>query len=138
MELFLPGDPRSITDAKWKYIHNLNHESKFQNIVTNGWNFNKITNDETWLERLEVLKSKAEGWQWLEFYQKRPKEELYDLENDPFEMNNLAEDSAYLDIKHKLKQELSNWMKAQNDLGMESEMTVPLKARDMSKVPNRD
>lgn len=128
---------RSVTDGNRKYIHNLNHEGKFQNIITNGWNFDEISHDGTWGQWLDILESKGEGWQWVEFYQKRPKEELYDLEKDPFEMNNLAENPEYLEIKNKLSQELADWMKRQGDTGMEAEMAVPLKAKDMTKVPKK-
>lgn len=128
---------RSVTDGNRKYIHNLNHEGKFQNIITNGWNFDEVSHDGTWGQWLDILESKGEGWQWVEFYQKRPKEELYDLEKDPFEMNNLAENPEYLEIKNKLSQELADWMKRQGDTGMEAEMAVPLKAKDMTKVPKK-
>jgi hypothetical protein len=50
-------------------------------------------------------------------------------------MQNLAGEVEYAKIKEKLSQQLSKWMISQNDLGMASEMNVPLKARDMSKVP---
>ncbi|MFX0028386.1 MAG: sulfatase [Candidatus Hermodarchaeota archaeon] len=45
----------------------------------------------------------------------RRKEELYDLNKDPKEVNNLAYDTSYKDIKKKLKEDLYNWMKSTND-----------------------
>jgi arylsulfatase A-like enzyme len=45
----------------------------------------------------------------------RPKEELYDLKEDPNEINNLAYDVAYNDILLELRQMLFNWMKKTND-----------------------
>ena len=45
----------------------------------------------------------------------RSKEELYNLKNDPTELNNLAYDPGYLDVKSKLKDKLFNWMKKTED-----------------------
>lgn len=45
-----------------------------------------------------------------------PYEELYDVEKDPFEQNNLAQDVSYAEIKQKLAIELKKWMKKQDDI----------------------
>lgn len=126
---------RSVTDGKWKYIQNLNPEGTFQNIITNSWNFDPTPTTGSWAEWLEVLKNNGENAQWAAYYQKRPAEELYHLDNDPNELINLATDTTHHTIKEKLNQQLTNWMKAQNDDGMVAELAIPLKARDMSKVP---
>ncbi len=42
-------------------------------------------------------------------FQPKPHEELYDLWEDPNEMNNLAEDPAYAEIKADLHQKLNTW-----------------------------
>ena len=41
---------------------------------------------------------------------KRPKEELYDVVNDPFQLNNLADDPTYADKKKSLERRLKRWM----------------------------
>ena len=41
--------------------------------------------------------------------------ELYDLKNDPFELNNLAGDPQYEEIIKDLSQKLDNWMKENDD-----------------------
>jgi uncharacterized sulfatase len=51
----------------------------------------------------------------------RPAEELYDLESDPFETNNLASDPAMAQIKTRLKHQLDAWMLQQNDKGLATE-----------------
>jgi arylsulfatase A-like enzyme len=45
----------------------------------------------------------------------RPREELYDMRNDPYQLNNLAADSAYQEIKQKLWRRLHQWMIDTND-----------------------
>ncbi|MBD3268203.1 sulfatase-like hydrolase/transferase [bacterium] len=46
-----------------------------------------------------------------------PPEELYDLKNDPWELNNLAKDPKYQETKKKLKTKLDKWIKETNDQG---------------------
>jgi len=46
---------------------------------------------------------------------KRPGEELYDIKNDPFQLKNLAGNSAYQDILKKMNNKLLGWMEKEND-----------------------
>jgi uncharacterized sulfatase len=55
-------------------------------------------------------------------YQHRPEEELYDVINDPLEMNNLADSPALASIKKELKEKLMKWMEQQGDKGQQTEM----------------
>ncbi len=45
----------------------------------------------------------------------RPAEELYDLESDPLEMNNLIDDEAHSDAAWTLRTQVHNWMVETND-----------------------
>lgn len=49
-------------------------------------------------------------------YKHIPYEELYDIEKDPFEQNNLAQVTSYNVIKQKLAFELKQWMNDQGDI----------------------
>lgn len=44
-----------------------------------------------------------------------PEYQLYDLQDDPWEWHDLAEDPAYAEILERLKKELSGWQKATDD-----------------------
>jgi N-sulfoglucosamine sulfohydrolase len=46
---------------------------------------------------------------------KRPAEELYDLRNDPEQLNNIADKANYKKQKHILAQKLTDWMKTTQD-----------------------
>ncbi len=59
--------------------------------------------------------------QQLLFAPTRPKEELYDLKNDPLEVNNLADDPKYAKRLESLSKRLDNWIKRTKDQGDESE-----------------
>lgn len=47
----------------------------------------------------------------------RPSEELYDLHEDPDELNNLAGDPQHKGLMATLRNKLNNWMQQQGDLG---------------------
>ena len=46
----------------------------------------------------------------------RPEEELYDVKNDPYQLNNLAADPAFSAVKFKMKSDLLKWMTETEDL----------------------
>ena len=56
----------------------------------------------------------------LLFAPKRPLEELYDIEADPYETLNLAEDPKYETVLRSLRQRLKVWMEKTEDPGPES------------------
>ena len=51
----------------------------------------------------------------IDRYQHRPGEELFDLRNDPLEMNNLAEDPEQAELLRSLRGRLLRWCKSQGD-----------------------
>ena len=110
---------RSIRTKKYKYIQNLSHNEIFYNILTaedttrTGYLIYK-----SWLKYAK----NEEELNRVKSYKNRPFEELYDLENDPFEKTNIAEKPEYFDIKNDLAIKLKDWMKQQGDLGIETEM----------------
>ena len=52
---------------------------------------------------------------WLD--SPKPAEELYDLNEDPYEINNLADSKRHTEILNKLSTDLDNWIRETNDLG---------------------
>jgi N-sulfoglucosamine sulfohydrolase len=104
---------RCVRDERWKYILNLHPEFKFTSHVTevagedgNYW--------KSWVQKAE---NNPEAATIVQRYQARPREELYDLSNDPLEQHNLAETAEVRDVLKKLRGLLENWMKEQGDKG---------------------
>jgi len=63
-----------------------------------------------------VLNRNSENEKFYQFaFGKRPKEELFDLKNDPFQINNVADDSNYAEIRTQLKEKLLNELKVTGD-----------------------
>lgn len=69
---------------------------------------------------------------YLIWQAKKPLEELYDVENDPEEIANLADDPEYSDLKDQMRTQLFAWMIETRDLGLidETEMIVRATAYD--------
>lgn len=74
--------------------------------------------------------------QSLHLAEVRPKEELYDLNADPFEVNNLALDPNYSDRLKSLQSTLESWEIATNDQGRNSESEAMYDS-DMAAYLNR-
>jgi len=111
--------------VRYKYIRNLNHQTVFYNVVSTR------PNDllQTWKE---IGKNNSAVAARARFYQHRLAEELYDLRNDPYELNNLTDNPDYAKIKGRLKKELERWMQQQADKGNATQ----LKAIER-QAPNR-
>jgi len=107
---------RSVRNRRYKYIRNLNHETAFHNVLigkdTGGY----------WSSWVEKAKTDATARRLVETYQHRPAEELYDVCEDPYELENLAEKSALADVKADLARRLDAWMAQQGDQGNATEM----------------
>lgn len=105
---------RSVNTKRYRYIRNFTPEATFRNMVvkTDWW--------KSWLKSAEEGNEHAAELSYS--YLRRPAEELYDIQNDPYERNNLIDDPAYTSIKKKLIRELDRWMERMGDEGQATEM----------------
>lgn len=110
---------RSIRTARFKYILNLHPEWAHTTHIDqgrgsgDGWRY--------FLEWVDYARREPAAAAIVRRYNERPDEELYDLEQDPYELHNLAGDPAYAAILRELRDRLSQWRKEQGDTG---EVTV--------------
>ncbi len=109
---------RTVRSDRFRYIINLTPEVTFENIVTNSYESGGKFY-ESWLEKAATNPSAK---YLVDRFQHRPGEELYDVVNDPLEMNNIADDPKYSAIKKELRRRLLKWMKQQGDRGQQTEM----------------
>ncbi|MCK5104009.1 MAG: sulfatase-like hydrolase/transferase, partial [Cyclobacteriaceae bacterium] len=96
---------RAIRSRNFKLIHNLMPERaycQYNNYKERSYPV---------LAQLNVMNLKGEltTEQALFMAPVKPEFELFDLKNDPWELNNLADDPEYKEIKDKLLAELKNW-----------------------------
>lgn len=106
---------RSITTMKFKYIKNHMPEVPW-------------ATDQAYLEinrpALHVMRrQKKEGslsaLEMIFFADKKPEEELYDLENDPDELNNLAKSPEFVEVLRDMRMKELQWISQNRDRGLE-------------------
>lgn len=107
---------RVARDKKWHYIRNDFPElpwAQCQNYMEQQ--------DVVSLMRDKWKAGTLEGDESVFFAEQKPSEELFDMENDPHCMNNLAEDPAYADILKQMRRRLRDHCEEVNDLGETTE-----------------
>lgn len=104
---------RSVRNDRWKYIRNLHPEFAFTTHIDLPGKLGQRTFFETWEA---AAKNDAAAAAIVKRYHQRPAEELYDLENDPVELHNLAAGPAHLSQLQSLRAELATWMQEQGDM----------------------
>ena len=107
---------RSVRNDRFKLVLNLSHDQTFQNYVVKDGFFKEWQAKAAGGDEHAAARVKAHGT--------RPPVELYDAQNDPLEMNNLADDAQYADTIAEMQTQLKDWMKSQGDRGLETEMTA--------------
>jgi uncharacterized sulfatase len=72
--------------------------------------------------------------QYLVWQDSKPFEEVYDVESDPEEINNLADDPEFETIKTQLRRHLFEWMVKTRDLGLLDEAEIVTRAAEYDGV----
>lgn len=108
-----PYPMRAVRDSRYKLIRNLAPDNRFE---IGGIHKGAIL--DSWKADAKDDPKLAARIEWL---YKRPAEELYDLQADEYETNNLAADPKFAETKARLGRELDAWMRQQGDRGMETE-----------------
>lgn len=125
----LPEGPpypiRSVTDGTFHYIRNLLPDEIY---IEKHLMAKEISHDywDSWVGDDPLRK--PESYQLVKRYMRRPPDELYLATEDPFELNNLADDPEYQEIKQKLGRALDEWMEKQNDPGDQVDTKEALEA----------
>ena len=104
---------RCVRTKKWKYIRN------FMSFVPHAQP-NQYKDGKTILKVLRERYAAGElnELQARPFAAQRPHEELYDLENDPFETKNLANEPRQQNRLAEMRNKLKSWMLETRDVGL--------------------
>lgn len=108
-----PYPIRSIRDERYALIVNLTPEADYHEKHL----MNAQSDTGIWQVWEKAAEMNEENAFWKERYVTRPAIEFYDLEKDPWERNNLANDPKYAKRIAKMHAELLNWMAEQGDTG---------------------
>ena len=102
---------RCVRDSRWKYILNLHPEFKFTSHIT------EVAGEDGnfWQSCIEKAKNDPGAAFKTKRYQERPREELYNLTNDPREENNLAGLPVSAEVLNRMRALLQTWMNEQRD-----------------------
>lgn len=99
---------RMIRDSRYKYIRN------FNSIEVVAKNLTNKPNVDFFIRRGAIA------------FKNEPFEELYDLQNDPFEQHNLINELGIEEVKDRLTRDLFIWMKSQGDFLNDQLGNMPL------------
>lgn len=110
---------RAVRNKRFKYLKNFHPERPY---------YLPLAYREKMEVMQELLRMRDAGTldenqaQW--FRQTKAEEELFDTENDPHELNNIADDPAYSDVLATLRAECNRWIKAIDDKGFVNEVDL--------------
>ncbi len=104
---------RCIRTSRYKLIRNYHPELPYMQF--NG--YKKLQYPLWTLIRILAEKGELSEAQQHFLQQTRPSEELYDLQTDPHEVNNLAGDKGYAAVQSDLNRKLDAWIEATGDMG---------------------
>ncbi len=104
---------RCIRTSSYKYIRNFNPETPYTQF--NAYKKNQYPV----VSLLQVLQKQGQLTPQQERFlaPNKPKEELYDLRNDPFELQNLADNFSFESTLKEMRETLNNWIEKTGDKG---------------------
>lgn len=102
---------RTVRDKKYRYIRNYMPHKIYAQHLEYLWKAPSMPSWEAEFNagRLNEIQSK--------FWQEKPAEELFDIEKDPHNIHNLADDPKYKSVLEKLREANHNWLIESADVG---------------------
>ena len=104
---------RAVRDARFKYLRNYNLDKAYYLPLPYREQMPIMQELLRLNEQGKLTKNQA---QW--FRSQKPLEELFDIENDPYELENLSADPKYSEKLQELRKEMDSWLSEFNDLGL--------------------
>lgn len=102
---------RAVRDKKYRYMRNYTPFRIYGMKLEYLW---KAPSMRSWDEAYQAGKCNAAQ---SVFFNTKPVEELYDTENDPWEVNNLAQNPDYKDVLIRMRKANLDWAKSIKDVG---------------------
>jgi N-sulfoglucosamine sulfohydrolase len=99
---------RVVRSGRYKLIWNVAHLLPFP-FASDLWD------SATWQDSLKRVENSAYGKRTIKSLVHRPQFELYDLERDPDEIQNLSSDPAYRDVLNELQDKLKGFQRRTGD-----------------------
>ena len=112
---------RSVRTREYHYIRNLDFTNEHHTHVDKAAGGDGRNYFDSWVEKAKTDPAAAAI---VDRYYHRPAEELYRVNDDPWEEHNLAADPTHIATLAQLRGEVDSWMKSQDDKGMATERTL--------------
>jgi len=110
---------RAVFDGRFKYLKNYMPEKPYYQNISYRMRIKSVA---------EMIKLRDEGkltgLQMHWFRKNKPVEELFDVKNDPYEVNDIANDPQYADKLKELRDQHEAWTKKYGDLGEFTEKEI--------------
>ncbi|MFT4835124.1 MAG: N-sulfoglucosamine sulfohydrolase [Psychromonas sp.] len=107
---------RTARDERFQYMRNYLPDLPYAQYINTQYRLQPVMPD--WHKALATGKLNMAQSHW---FLKKPVEELYDLNSDPFEIHNLAEDPAYKHDLLRLRKATQQWLTKIKDVGFLTE-----------------
>lgn len=104
---------RGIANRDYVYIMNIHPERWPAGNPETGYLDTDGSPTKTYI--LNDRRKNGESWFWQQCFGKRPAEELYDINKDPWLLENLAEEPDFQELKSALKKQLIEELKSEGD-----------------------
>ena len=111
---------RCIRTDRFKYIRNFHPSRPY----SQHSGYKKLQYPGLTVANVMHLRGELSGPPAIFWIKQRPMEELYDLEADPDEVNNIAGDAAHAATLDRLRQQLNRWIDETDDQGRHAEKGV--------------
>jgi arylsulfatase A-like enzyme len=103
---------RAVRDKEYRYIRNY---MPFRITMQHVNYLFKAPSAQSWEDAFKDGKTNALQ---SSYFHTKPVEELYDSENDPWEIKNLASDPAYAAVLERMRKAETGWMRKIRDVGL--------------------
>lgn len=129
-----PYPIRAVRDTRYKFVRNLAPQNTY------WFNGIELRQPYKYWRRITTEQPDADPafTARVNYLTKRPAEELYDLQSDPYEFKNFADDPKLAEVKARLRAELDAWMEQQGDKGMATELLAPTRLKGKADMTEAD
>lgn len=109
---------RAVRDKRYQYVRN--YDPDIRRYHNNAYRLHMPMMQEILrLKAKDSLNAPLKRW-----FSTKPTEELYDIQKDPYELHNLANDAAYLPVLKRMRAALNAWERETKDKGFMQEIDL--------------
>lgn len=119
---------RTVSDGEYRYIRNLTPGEIYIEKHLMGIQGNGGLNNPYWATWISEASTDPRTYALVKRYVHRPAEQLYHTADDPYEMQDVADEPSSSKLKQRLAQELDRWMSEQGDPGIPEDTQQALQA----------